>query len=135
MCWSWASDLDSLLDQTNLKLWPSQRTYGTRYLDSTCLKKEAKFKIRLKTLLVLLLNYIDLDLKEFNLDRKKIRILNLTINFAILRPDKGNGIFLMKRSDCIAFIKSLFSDTNKFKKIVYDPTPTWLSSLQKYLST
>ena len=40
-------------------------------------------------------NYVDLDLKEFNLDCKKIRILNnLTINFAILKPDKGNGIVL-----------------------------------------
>ena len=45
-------------------------------------------------------NYIDLDLKEFNLDRKKIRILNdLSINFSILKPDKGNGIVLMKRND------------------------------------
>ena len=44
-------------------------------------------------------NYIDLDLKEFNLDGKRIGLLrNLNTNFAILKPDKGNGIVLMKRS-------------------------------------
>ena len=81
-------------------------------------------------------NYVDLDLKEFNLDCKKIRILNnLTINFAILKPDKGNGIVLMKWSDYIMYVKSLFNYTNKFKKIVSETTPTSFSSLQKYLST
>ena len=80
-------------------------------------------------------NYIDLHLKEFNLDHKKIRIVNnLTVNFAILKSDKGNGIVLMKHSDYITSVKSLLNDT-KFKKIISDPTPTRLSSLQKYLST
>ena len=70
-----------------------------------------------------------------NLDRKKIRMLNeLTINFAILKPDKGNGIVLMKRSDYIISAKSLFNDTNKLRKIVSDPIPTRLSSLQNYFS-
>ena len=66
----------------------------------------------------------------------KIRIVNnLTVNFAILKPDEGNGIVLMKRSDYITSVKSLLNDTNKFKKIISDLTPTRLSSLQKYLST
>ena len=81
-------------------------------------------------------SYIDLDIKQFSLDRKKIRILNsLTATYAILKPDKGNGIVLMKRSDYVSSVKSLFADPNKFKKIVSDPTPTRLSSLQKYLLT
>ena len=43
-------------------------------------------------------NYIDLDLKDFRLGRKKIDILNkLTERFAILKPDKGNGIVLLNR--------------------------------------
>ena len=45
-------------------------------------------------------SYIDLDIKQFSLDRKKITILNsLTATYALLKPDKGNGIVLMKRSD------------------------------------
>ena len=47
-------------------------------------------------------NHIDLDLKKFNLDRWRIRIhRNLNNNFAILKPDKGNGIVLMKQSDYV----------------------------------
>ena len=57
-------------------------------------------------------NYIDLDLKEFRLGRKKIDILNkLTERFAILKPDKGNGIVLLNRYDYVTSVKSIFSDS------------------------
>ena len=60
-------------------------------------------------------NYIDLDLKEFKLGRKKIDILNtLTDKFAILKPDKRNDIVLINRQDCVISVKSLFSHSNKF---------------------
>jgi hypothetical protein len=79
-------------------------------------------------------NYIDLDLKEFKLGRTKINILNKLIEtFAILKPDKGNSIVLINRSDYVISIKSLFSDSSKFKKLDYDPTLTRLHSLQTYL--
>ena len=78
-------------------------------------------------------NYIDLDLKEFNLGHKKIRILNdLSINFSILKCNKGTGIVLTRCYDYITSVKSLFTDSNKFKKIVCDPTPTRLSTLLKH---
>ena len=83
-------------------------------------------------------NYIDLDLKEFRLSRSQIKTLNeLTETFSILKPDKGNGIVVMKRSDYISSVKSLFRPTNpsKFKKLTSDPTPSRLSSLQQYLNT
>ena len=81
-------------------------------------------------------NYIDLDLKEFNLDRKRIKIPNeLKVKYSILKPDKGNGIVIMKRADYITSVKSLFSDPLKFKKITRDPTPTRLASLHRYLSS
>ena len=81
-------------------------------------------------------NYIDFDLKEFNLDGKRITLLiNLNTNFAILKPDKGNSIVLMKRSDYVNSVRPPFTDSSKFKKIMSNPTPTRLSSLQKYLST
>ena len=80
--------------------------------------------------------YIDLDLKEFKLGRKKIDILNtLTDKFAILKPDKGNGIVLINRQDYVTSIKSLFSDSKKFSKLNSDPTLTRLHSLQHYLLT
>ena len=81
-------------------------------------------------------SYIDLDLQEFKLGRKKIQILNdITVNFAILKPDKGNGIVVMKRSDYISSVKSLFTNSQKFTKLTSDPTTTNLASLQSYLHT
>ena len=69
-------------------------------------------------------NYIDLDLKELNLDSKRIRLLrNLNTDFAILKPDKGNSIVLMKQSDYVNSVISLFTGSSKFKKIMSDPTP------------
>ena len=79
-------------------------------------------------------NYIDLDSKEFRLGRKKIDILNkLTERFAILKPDKGNGIVLLNRYDYVTSVKSVFSDSSKFKKLDSDPTLTRFHSLPDYL--
>ena len=80
-------------------------------------------------------NFIDLDLKEYYTDRKKIKILNkLTVNYSILKPDKGNGIVIINRSDYIIAVECLFSDTSKFRQLPTDPTPTRLNTLQNYLS-
>ena len=59
----------------------------------------------------------------------------MSVNFAILKPDKGNGIVILKRSDYINSLTSLFDNPNKFKKVLSDPTYTRLTSLQAYLST
>ena len=40
---------------------------------------------------------------------------------------------LINRSDYVISIKSLYSDSSKFKKLDYDPTLTRLHSLQNYL--
>ena len=80
------------------------------------------------TLRSLTYNYIDLDLKQFYVDRKRIRILkNMNINFAILKPYKGNGIVILKRSDYISSVSSIFDNTLKFTKVSSDPTSTRLS--------
>ena len=73
-------------------------------------------------------------MKEFRLGRKKIDILNkLTERFAILKPDKADGIVLLNRYDYVTSVKSIFSDSSKFKKLDSDPTLTRLHSLQNYL--
>ena len=41
----------------------------------------------------------------------------------------------MKWSDYVTSVRSLFTDSSKFKKVLSDPTSTRLSSQQKYLST
>ena len=73
-------------------------------------------------------------MKKFRLGCKKIDILNkLTERFAILKPDKGNGIVLLNRCDYVTSVKFIFSDSSKFKKLDSDPTLTRLHSLQNYL--
>ena len=57
----------------------------------------------------------------------------MTKTFTILKPDKGNGVVVMKRTDYINSVKSLFSKTTKFKQLDFDPTLSRLSSLQNYL--
>ena len=75
-------------------------------------------------------SFIDLDLREFYTDRKKIRTLTeLSKDLSILKPDKGNGIVVMKRSDYLSSVTSLFSDASRFKLLDTDPTPTRLNSL------
>ena len=75
-----------------------------------------------------------IDLQQFHIDNKRIRILrSLNAKFAILKPDKGNGIVILKRSDYIDSLNSLFNDPTKFKRISHDLTSSRLSTLQAYL--
>ena len=58
---------------------------------------------------------------------------NLRNELVILKPDKGNGIVLIKSTDYFNSLEKLFSDKTKFKKIKEDPTPARLTSIQRYL--
>ena len=56
-------------------------------------------------------------------------------HFAILKPDKGNGVVVMKRSDYNVAVNTLFDNPPKFKKVSHDHTLSRTSSLQNYLSS
>ena len=102
-----------------------------QFKDGYFVKEKVKNSLRSFTY-----NYIDLDLKQFYVDRKRIRILkNMNISFAILKPDKGNGIVILKRSDYIGSVSSIFDNPQKFTKLYSHSTSTRLHSLQTYLST
>ena len=55
--------------------------------------------------------------------------------YAILKPDKGSGVVLLKKDDYTNCMTGLFADTSKFCKVVDDNTITQLSTLQNYLRT
>ena len=90
---------------------------------------------RAKTLLrALAFNSIDLENHQIFKDKKKINIIkNLRKDFVLLKPDKRNGIVLIKATEYYTSLEKLFSDKSKFKQIADDPTPTRLANLQKYL--
>ena len=132
--WNWDCDMDLLPD---LIIWRRSSEDVWDQIFRLDIFKEGRYiKDKVKnSLRCFTYNYIDLDLKEFKLNRNKIRILNnLTANFSILKPNKGNGVVLMIRADYISSVKSLFIDS-KFLKLISDLTSTRLTSLQKYLST
>ena len=79
-------------------------------------------------------NLIDLDNNQIFKDKKKINIIeNLRKDFVLLKADKGNGIALIKTTEYYSSLEKLFSKKTKFKQISEDPTPTRLSTLQRYL--
>ena len=81
-------------------------------------------------------NCLDLDLSQYYTDRKIIRTLsNMPKTLCTLKPDKGNGVVVLKRSDYIKSLNSIFNNTSKFIKLDNDPTFTRLTTLQNYLST
>ena len=68
-------------------------------------------------------NGLDLHFKE------------LRSKYAILKPDKGNGVVLINLNDYILSMTQLFSDMNKFTKVHFDSTLAQLNTLQSYLRT
>ena len=83
---------------------------------------------------VLAFNLIDFDNNQVYKDKKKLEIIkNLRKELVILKQDKGNGVVLVRTIDYYNAVENLFSDPSKFKQIYNDPTPTRLTSLQRYL--
>ena len=68
-------------------------------------------------------NYLDIDYKEFGFGQIRINtIRKLQDKCIILKPDKSQGVVLIKKSDYKQFMERLFSDQRKFKVLNEDPT-------------
>ena len=73
---------------------------------------------------------------QFLHDKNKTKVLKqLRQGCVILKPDKGNGIVLINKTECNLAMKKLFSDRSKFKVIQKDPTLTPLKTAQNYVNT
>lgn len=72
--------------------------------------KQQKFKTSIKALAC---NFLDFDDRQLSDDHKRIKILkNLHQKYAILRPDKGNCIVLIKKDDYRVCLTDLFADSS-----------------------
>ena len=91
---------------------------------------------RLKTTLkVFTFNYLDIDDRRYFHDNKRLNLLReLRNKFAILKPDKGQGIVLMNLDGYINSLRKLFDDSTKFKKLTKGPKITRLTTAQNYLN-
>ena len=79
---------------------------------------------------------VDIFDTQFLHDKNKTKVLKqLRQDCVILKPDKGNGVVLINKSEYNLAMKKLFSDRSKFKVIQKDPTLTRLKTVQNYLNT
>ena len=96
-----------------------------------------KEKERLKTALrAFTYSYVDVFDKQFLHDKNKTKVLKqLWQDCVILKPDKGNGIILISKTEYNLVMKMLFPDRSKFKPIQKDPTLTQLKTVHNYVNT
>ena len=93
--------------------------------------KQQKIKNSIKALAC---NFFDFDTRKMASDSIHTKTLkNLSQRYAIFKPDKGNRVVLMKLTDYVTCMTSLFADRKKFKKLQTDPSFALLSYLQNYL--
>ena len=79
-------------------------------------------------------NLIDFDNNQVYKDKKKLEIIkNIRKELVILKPDKEDGVVLLRTIDYYNVVENLFSDQSKFKQIYNDPASTRLTSLPRYL--
>ena len=80
--------------------------------------------------------YLNLKLKNYGLNQNKMKILrNLKDRCMILKPDKGQGIVLINKSDYYNSIDQLISDKSRFEVVNEDPTLRNLSKVQNSLNS
>ena len=94
-------------------------------------------KERVKTALrAFTYSYVDIFDTQFLHDKNKTKVLKqLRQDCVILKPDKGNGIVLINKTEYNLAMKKLFSDRSKFKVIQKDPTLIRLKTVQNYVNT
>jgi hypothetical protein len=75
-----------------------------------------------------------LDNPRIRTDNRKIKcIKDILVDNVILKPDKGESVVIISRSDYTTWMETLLSNRKRFRAIKEDPTPTRLSSAQRYL--
>ena len=94
-------------------------------------------KERVKTALsAFTYSYVDIFDTQFLHDKNKSKVLEQLKQYrVILKPDKGNGIVLINKTEYNLAMKRLFSDRSKYKVIQKDPTLTKLKTVQNYVNT
>ena len=83
------------------------------------------------TLRAFIYNYLDIESRDYLLDQKKIRVIcNLNERFAILKPDKGQGVVSLSKDTYTNTVERIFKDKTKFKMLNHDTTLTNLKTIQ-----
>ena len=62
-----------------------------------------------------------------------LKKLRLKKDIVILKPDKGNGVVILNRTDYVNQVLGIINDTSKFKTLDEDPTIKREGQLQRYI--
>ena len=126
-----AEDLWKLVQSADVRFAVPYICIIKAYADSFIKKQKIKNLIK-----ALACNPPDFDDRQLTGDHKRVNTFkNLRQNYAILRPDKGNGVVLIKKEDYQSCLIELSSDSSKSKTLRTDSALTQISSLQNYLRT
>ena len=81
-------------------------------------------------------NFIEIEDKQLHKGCKKVKIMKKLRNrFVILKPDKGQGVVLLKKDDYVRSMENLFSDRSKFKEVSEDTTIRRVETIKRYINT
>ena len=69
------------------------------------------------------------DIKTY----KNLNQLRRNKEIVLLKPDKGNGVVVLNRSDYNKGILDIVSDSNKFTELTHDPTICREGKFQRFL--
>ena len=95
-------------------------------------KDENKLKTDLSHLAHLYVNSFELSPKDIKI-HKVLENLHKNNEIVVLKPDKGNGVVILNRSDYTESILNIINDTHKFKELYSDPTIIREGKLQRFL--
>ena len=104
-------------------------------LKQNILKDDYIYRHRAQTALkAFTYNYFDLDVKQLFSYKKKIKALqNLRDSNMILKPNKGQGIIPINKTDYYQSLERLFGDRKQFQVLDHDLTLTDLVTIRNYI--
>jgi len=95
-------------------------------------KDENKLKADLSHMANFYVNSFKLSPKDIK-THKVLRNLRKNNDLVVLKPDKGNGVVILNKSDYTEGILNIINDIHKFKELDSDPTIIREGKLQRYL--
>ena len=95
-------------------------------------RNEGKLRAELSHLAQLYANSFKPSFKDIK-THKVLHNLRKNKDIVILKPDKGNGVVILNRTDYSKSIMDIIGDSHKFNELVSDPTISREGKLQRFL--
>ena len=114
---------------------PITEAFYSKLMDMKIIKENHMSGERIKNALrSFAYNTLEIENKRYFTDSKILKtIRNLKERMIIVKPDKGQGVVLLRKSDYIESLENIFNDETKFKEVYVDHHENWYHKiLPKY---